>query len=65
MKIVTSYWAKPSPIRALDWEAVTDNYDLGSPIGFGATEADAIADLKDRLEEMEDARAAVAKAEGR
>ena len=44
-KIITRYWAKPIPLRQFDWEAVTDNYDLGSPIGYGATEQEAIADL--------------------
>ena len=51
-KIVTHYWAKPIPIRQFDWEAVTDNYDLGSPIGYGRTEAEAINDLILQLEEV-------------
>lgn len=51
--IITSYWAKPIPWRHYDWEATTDNYEAGHPIGFGATEADAIADLKEQLEENE------------
>jgi hypothetical protein len=44
-KIVTRYWQKPIPLRQFDWEAVTDNYDLGSPIGYGRTEEEAISDL--------------------
>jgi hypothetical protein len=45
-KIVTRYDPKPIPDRRFDWTAVTDNYDLGSPIGYGRTEAEAIADLR-------------------
>lgn len=52
VKIVTTYWAKPIPIRRFDWIAITDNYDgESSPIGFGETEAEAIADLVERLGE--------------
>lgn len=51
MKIITRYDPPPIPIRSCDWTAVTDNYDLGSPMGHGATEADAIADLMMQLEE--------------
>jgi hypothetical protein len=50
-KIVTRYWMKPGPLRQFDWEAVTDNYDLGSPIGYGRTEAKAINDLMLQQEE--------------
>lgn len=50
MKIVTSYWAKPIPYRHADWSAVTDNYEGGDPIGYGKTEAEAIADLTEQLE---------------
>lgn len=50
VKIVTSYWAKPIPERKFDWSAVTDDYEPGAPIGYGRTEADAIADLNDKLE---------------
>lgn len=45
-KIITKYDPPPIPIRDADWSAVFEDYDLGSPIGHGATEADAIADLK-------------------
>jgi hypothetical protein len=44
-KVVTSYWPKPIPISKFDWSATTDDYDLGSPVGFGATEEEAINDL--------------------
>ena len=52
-KIVTSYVFPPIPTRAFDWSAVTDNYEPGCPIGYGATEADAIADLLSLLDEEE------------
>jgi len=57
MKIRTSYWAKPIPIRAFDWSAVDDGTCDGAeeshcPIGYGATERDAIDDLKRQIEEM-------------
>ncbi len=50
-KIVTDYWAKPIPLRQFDWEAVTDNYEGGDPIGYGATEEAAISDLQEKLED--------------
>jgi hypothetical protein len=57
MKIRTSYGAEPIPIRAFDWSAVDDNTydgaeDSHCPIGYGATERDAIDDLKRQIEEM-------------
>ena len=53
MKIRTDYWAKPIPLRCADWSAVDDDtYDgPGCPMGFGATEQEAIADLMERLDE--------------
>lgn len=54
-RIKTSYWAKPIPTNALDWSAIDDStYDgEGCPVGYGATEQEAIDDL---LEQMEDAQ---------
>lgn len=49
-KIVTDYWMKPIPMRQFDWSATTDNYEEGHPIGFGSTEQEAIANLKEQLE---------------
>lgn len=53
MKIVTDYWAKPIPLRQFDWSAVDDDtYDgEGCPVGYGTTEAEAIQDLKDQIED--------------
>lgn len=45
-KIVTKYDPPAIPMRDCDWSAVYDDYDLGSPIGHGATEQEAIDDLK-------------------
>ncbi len=51
--IKTNYWAKPIPNRNFDWSAVDDDtYDgEGSPVGYGATEQEAIADLTEQLTE--------------
>lgn len=59
MDIRTDYWPKPIPLRQFDWSAIdADTYD-GAPdtkhpfnaIGYGATEAEAIADLLSQLED--------------
>jgi hypothetical protein len=52
VKIVTDFWAKPIPLRQFDWQAVTDNYEGGDAIGYGATEQEAILDLQAQLEEQ-------------
>jgi hypothetical protein len=51
-EILTSFDHPPIPVRSFDWSAVLDGYEPGEPIGRGATEAEAIADL---LEQVEDA----------
>ncbi len=53
LTIITHYWAKPIPLRQFDWEAVTDNYDLGSPIGFGRSPEEAINDLIEQIREQD------------
>lgn len=56
MKIVTNFWMKPIPLRQFDWSAVTDDYDGAEdshdPIGYGATEEKAIADLKEQMGDL-------------
>jgi len=52
--IRVTYDRKPIPTKRYDWSAVRDGYDEGDPVGFGATAADAIANLKDE-EEFRDA----------
>jgi len=58
MKIKTEYDRKPIPDRRFDWAAWDDaTYDgaedspTRSEIGYGATEEEAIADLKQIIEE--------------
>lgn len=60
VKILTSFDHPPIPVRSMDWSAVTDNYDADCdqdgffsthPVGHGATEAEAIADLREQLED--------------
>lgn len=51
VNVKTSHDFPPIPVREFDWSAIdADNYDEGSPIGRGSTEAEAIADLKQQLE---------------
>lgn len=51
MRIVTHYVFPPIPVRTMDWSAVDDDtYDYDQPVGWGATEQEAIADLRDKLE---------------
>jgi hypothetical protein len=56
MKIVTEHVYPPIPDRSSDWSAVTENYDgPGSPIGWGPTEAAAISDLEEKLDDADEA----------
>ena len=50
-KIITNFIHPPIPIRQFDWCAFTDDSDGEGPVGYGRTEAEAIADLMERLEE--------------
>lgn len=58
MKIKTSHDFPPIPDRRFDWSAVDDDtYDgPGCPIGRGATEQEAIADLLAQIEEREEGK---------
>ena len=53
MNIKISFDYPPIPIRSFDWSAIDDDtYDgPGCPIGRGETEAAAVADLLEQLEE--------------
>jgi hypothetical protein len=55
-RIVTSYIYPPIPRRDYDWCATLEDYDGADdsrdPIGFGATEAEAIDDLQDQIGEF-------------
>jgi hypothetical protein len=57
MKIRTDFWMKPIPARQFDWSAIDDDTYDGAPdagpqaVGYGATEAEAVADLMAQLED--------------
>ena len=55
MTIKVSFDYPPIPIRSFDWSAyVDDTYDgPGCPLGHGPTEAAAISDLYDQMEDEE------------
>ena len=54
INIQAYYDPKPSPIRRFDWEAVDyDTLDYDSVTGFGATKEEAIANLMERLDELD------------
>jgi hypothetical protein len=54
-KICTDYWRKPGPTDKFDWMAWFDDDepdDNGNMMaGYGSTEAEAIADLKELAED--------------
>ena len=59
MKIRTDFIYPPIPNRSFDWQAIDeDTYDGAEnshcPIGHGASEAEAIADLLEQIAERED-----------
>ena len=51
INVRTTHEFPPIPQRQFDWSAINDDtYDgLGSPIGFGKTEQDAINDLFEQM----------------
>lgn len=52
-KIMTNFVYPPIPLRSFDWSAWSDSYGEEGPTGEGATEAQAVAALIERLEEGE------------
>lgn len=50
-KIVTNFVYPPIPLRQFDWTAWRDGEEENGPTGFGATEAEAIADLRQQIED--------------
>ena len=50
-RIRTSYDPKPIHDYRWDWTATLHSYEPGDPIGWSRTEAEAIADLGDQLED--------------
>lgn len=51
MKIKTVCICPPIPNRSFDWVAYDDDGDESGPYGWGATEQEAIDDLKELLPE--------------
>lgn len=47
-KIITQHIFPPIPDRSHDWMAYLDDTDGDGPQGWGTTEAEAIADLKEQ-----------------
>lgn len=57
MRVITSYDPPPIPMRNHDWSAVDDETYGGEesdPIGYGATEIEAIRDLLDQIESKQE-----------
>lgn len=50
-RIITTHHPPPIPLRSMDWSAARDGYEPGDPIGYGATEEEAIEDLMERESE--------------
>jgi hypothetical protein len=49
-QIHTQYVFPPIPLRQFDWCATFDGDDESGPQGFGRTEDEAIADLREQAE---------------
>ncbi|NQU56673.1 MAG: hypothetical protein HQ513_05515 [Rhodospirillales bacterium] len=54
MKIITKQINPSIVVRFFDWSAVYDNYEPGDSIGYGPTEAHAIANLKEQVKHEND-----------
>lgn len=50
-RILTAHINPPIPVRQFDWAAWLDGDEEAGPTGTGATEADAIRDLQQQIEE--------------
>jgi hypothetical protein len=53
-RIVTDYIYPPIPDRQFDWLAYREGDEERGPRGYGPTEAAAIADLKDSIDDEDD-----------
>lgn len=51
--IITEFIYPPIPLRNYDWQAIREDYDEDSLIGYGRTEQDAINDLIQQEKEQE------------
>jgi hypothetical protein len=52
-KILTHYEPIPIKARGFDWSATFGSWERENPIGWGSTEAEAIADLQSQYGELE------------
>lgn len=52
MKIITSFVHPPIPDRNFDWQAVSNDYEAGDPIGHGATKEQAVNNLKSQIKNL-------------
>ena len=52
MVIKKQYVNPPIPVRSSDWCAYPEDCEEYGPYGWGSTEAEAISDLKDQLDEQ-------------
>jgi hypothetical protein len=50
--MITSFDYPPIPIRSYDWSAIREYYEPGDLIGHGATEQEAIDNLKQQEDEL-------------
>lgn len=53
-KITTTKEFPPIPMRCFDWLATLEDLNEDSPQGWGETEAEAIADLKQQIEDNQE-----------
>jgi hypothetical protein len=54
-RIITSYIRPPVPSRRFDWAAWVDGREESGQVGYGATEAEALAELREmRLDDGEE-----------
>ncbi len=53
-RVITDFWAKPIPDRRFDWQAIEDGTEESGPVGNGRTEAEALADLAQHFDEIDD-----------
>ena len=52
-KIITNHVYPPIPIRTSDWSAHEDGTEETGPYGWGATEAEAVAELEELINERD------------
>ena len=53
-RIETHFEMPPIPDRSHDWSACREGYEPGDPLGYGATEREAINNLLDEEDERRD-----------